>query len=108
MFTVLAGQENALGMHIADTNCPVSMRRWWIEVEEEDEEAEPSVDEVLLTKEPKHDCNRPINRKSGNELFVGTLCEDYYVTGFLIMKPETWLSANIVEQFNYFDNCEAY
>ena len=39
---------------------------------------------------------------------VGTNCPTKYVKGSIIMKPETWMSADIVSHFDNFDSCEPY
>jgi len=112
MFEIRSGEENALGMLFEDSNCPVSIRRWFVEklpAYESSESSEPSLlDKKLTHMSVDRSCTRPTNSKRGNMILVGTDCPTKYVKGSLIMKPETWMSADIVSDFDNFDSCESY
>jgi hypothetical protein len=112
MFELRSGQENALGMLLEDTNCPVSVRRWFVEKfpayepsESSDADEPTDLDEKVLTKKLSPNCDRPHNSIRGTEIMIGTDCPSKYVKGFLIMKPETWMAADIVSRWDNFDDC---
>ena len=98
MVSIGAGQENSFGLHVSDSNCPVSLRRWFVAADEvEEEEQETSLQEILSEKKMRHSCSRPYNKRTGQDLLVGTTCPGKYVAGFIIMNIQTWYAADIVE-----------
>jgi hypothetical protein len=93
-------------------NCPVSLRRWIVEKfpayepsESSDADEPTDLDKMVLTRILSPNCQSPHNERYWSEIMIGTDCPSKYVKGILIMKPETWMAANIVSRWDNFDNC---